>query len=754
VCDPGYDSVFIQRVAGSCPAAASGDWAGINASAASTLMSTTIGFDDGLTVTGGALHYAGGSMHDIAGNAIAVSGSALSVTNVTFSRIGHDAIDGTSSGSTELITDNQFDHVGGVAINLQNAQADLERNVFTNDGSPAVKTSGAPVTLQCSSIQSGGVVGDGALVVKENDFAAAVGITAPAGANAENNWWGQGTGPNGQLSGGLTVTSYFTTQNPTATITTTGKPSTTQTLDPVKSDGSLGTGLVQATLAFSRNMNPEVGLPAVSYTTSPVAFTTGVWDPNDPRSWVGTAPIDSSLAPNGTHTVSASGAHDCVPDPLHNVMTGASNTFTADTTTLPTVSTSASDLLGAHSAQLHGHIDPAGWATGTLHSGQFLLTNLASPLDVHLVPTPPLAGKGVSTDVAAVATGLLESSTYSVQLQVPSVNGTAVEPTADIVTTTGLASQVLFTTQPLPSAQAGASFSATATTEDSLGKVVHDFAGTVSVALTSAGTATLSGGANQSVVNGVVNFASLSVDKTGSYTLTATGNPVLIPAISTGITIQPGAATQLAFAAQPPATPTSGATLSSAVVVSIEDSLNNVVTGDSATQVTVALTGANGATLSGTKLQTVVNGVASFADLSVDKTGSYTLTATSSPLLTSAMSGSFTIQPGLATQLVFTTEPSGVATAGAAFAQQPVVSLEDAAGNVVTTDSSSVVTLTWIGGDPLAALLCTTNPIVVTNGVAAFAGCAIDKAGTGYRLNATSTLPILGPVSSTDLTVS
>ena len=256
VCDSGYDSVFIQRVAGSCPAPASGNWAGITASGGSTLTSTTIGFDDGLTVTGGALQFAGGAMHDISRSAIVVSGSPLSVTNVVFSRVGNDAIDSTNGGSADTITDDQFDHVGGVAINLQNAQADVERNVFTNDASPAVKTSGAPVTLACSSIQSGGVSGDAGLVVKENDFVATVGVTAPAGASAENNWWGQATGPNGQLSGGLTVTSYFATQNPSATIAITGKPSATQTLDPVKSDGSLGTGLVQATLTFSRNMNP------------------------------------------------------------------------------------------------------------------------------------------------------------------------------------------------------------------------------------------------------------------------------------------------------------------------------------------------------------------------------------------------------------------------------------------------------------------------------------------------------------------
>src|SRR6202171_4073168 len=368
-CDAGYDSVFIQKVSGSCPAPASGDWAGIKASAASTLTNTAIGFDDGLMVTGGALQFAGGAMHDIAHNAIVVSGSPLSVTHVVFTNVGNDAIDSTNSGSPDTITDNQFDHVGGVAINLQNAQADLERNVFTNDASPAVKTTGAPVVLQCSSIQSGGVSGDAGLVVKENDFAAGIGVSAPNTAKAEDNWWGQTTGPSGQLSGGVTVTKYFATQNPTATIDITGKPSATQPLDPVKSNGSLGTGLVQATLTFSRKMNPEAALPAVSYASSQIDFT-GTWNSNDPRTWVGKAPIDSSLAATGRHPVSASGAHDCVPDLLHNVMTAASNTFAADTTTLPIVTNNApADLIGAHGARVHGRIEPKGWATGGTQSG-------------------------------------------------------------------------------------------------------------------------------------------------------------------------------------------------------------------------------------------------------------------------------------------------------------------------------------------------------------------------------------------------
>jgi len=860
VCDAGYDTVFIQKASGSCPAAASGDWAGINATAASVLTSTTIGFDDGLTVTGGALQFADGAMHDIARNAIVVSGSSLSVTNVVFSRVGNDAIDSTNSGSADTITDDQFDHVGGVAINLQNAQADVERNVFTNDATPAVKTNGAPVTLACSSIQSGGVSGDAGLVVKENDFVAGVGVTAPAGASAENNWWGQATGPSGQLSGGLAVTNYFATQNPSATIATTGKPSVTQTLDPVKSDGSLGTGLVQATLTFSRNMNPEAALPSVSYASSPVAFT-GAWKSNDPRTWVGTAPIDSTLAATGTHIVSANGAHDCVPDLLHNLMTPASNTFAADTSTLPLVTINApADLLGAHGARLHGRIDPNGWATGAAESGQFVVTNLANPFDQHTYATPPVADKTTPLAFTLTITGLNPAATYGYQLQVPGPNGTASQTTLDTLTTTALASKVVFTSSPPASTQAGATFSATATTEDPSSNVVNDFAGNVTVALTVPGSATLSGTLTQPVVNGVANFGDLSVNKTGSYTLTATSSPVLTSAISNSFAIQPGPAAQLAFSVQPPATPTAGATLTPAIQVSIEDSLNNVVIGDSATQVTVALTSANGATLSGTTNQTAANGVASFGDLSVNKTGSYTLTATSSPVLTSAISSTFAVQPGAATklaftvqppttptagatltpatqvsiedslnnvvigdsatqvtvaltnangatlsgttidtaangvasfadlsvdkigsytltatsnpaltpaisssfaiqlgpptQLAFTVQPSSTAAAGTAFAQQPVVSVKDAGGNVVTTDNSTSVTLTFTGGDPSAILSCTTNPVTVSNGVATFADCSISKGSvTPYQLTASGTSPALGPVSSTSVTV-
>jgi hypothetical protein len=292
----------------------------------------------------------------------------------------------------------------------------------------------------------------------------------------------------------------------------------------VKSNGSLGTGLVHATLTFSRNMKPEATLPSVSYASSPVSFN-GQWKSNDPRTWSGDAPIDSSLASNTTHTVSAAGAHDCVPDPLHNLMTpvSTSNTFVADTTTLPTVTVPApADLIGAGSARLYGHIAPNGWATGALHSGQFVLTNAANPLEQHTYLTPPLADKSTPLDFTLVVSGLSKSTTYTYQLLVPSVNGTATQTTADSVTTTAPAKLVV-TSSPATPIAAGSPFSVTVQVQDQSGHLVIDDTSNVTLAIgTNPSAGTMGGTSTVAAVGGVASFTALSIDKAGNgYSLNA-----------------------------------------------------------------------------------------------------------------------------------------------------------------------------------------------------------------------------------------
>jgi hypothetical protein len=128
-----------------------------------------------------------------------------------------------------------------------------------------------------------------------------------------------------------------------------------------------------------------------------------------------------------------------------------------------------------------------------------------------------------------------------------------------------------------------------------------------------------------------------------------------------------------------------------------------------------------------------VAGVATFAGCNIDQVGDYTLTATDGTL-TSAQSQTFSIVAGAPAQLAFTAQPSDSAS-GVAFASQPQVTVEDSAGNPVTTDSSSVtLALTPPAGG--ASLVCATNPLPAVFGVATFAGCSIDKAGS-YTLTAT-----------------
>ena len=171
----------------------------------------------------------------------------------------------------------------------------------------------------------------------------------------------------------------------------------------------------------------------------------------------------------------------------------------------------------------------------------------------------------------------------------------------------------------------------------------------------------------------------------------------------------------------------------------MQDASNNTVTTSSAT-VNVAITTNPGAgTLSGTVAINATNGVATFSDLWIDKVGTgYKLTMTSTGL-TSAVSSTFNVTAGAATQLGYTAMSNG-GTGGVTWTTQPKVAIQDVYGNTVTTATATVTLAITSGtGTSGAALTCTANPKATTSGVVTFAACKIDKAGTGYTLTATAT---------------
>ena len=273
--------------------------------------------------------------------------------------------------------------------------------------------------------------------------------------------------------------------------------------------------------------------------------------------------------------------------------------------------------------------------------------------------------------------------------------------------------------------------------EDSGGNVVTTATNAVTLAIASqpGNGATLTCTTNpKGAAAGVASFAGCQiVGQSGSYTLNATATG-LATDTTTSFTIGVGAATQVAFTTQPGGG-ANGATWNTQPVVSVEDSGGNVVTG-ATNSITLALgtQPVGGGTLAcTTNPKAAAAGVATFSGCKITgKSGAYTLTATAAGLAT-ATSNPLTISAGAATQLVFTTQPGGGAN-GAAFGTQPVVAIEDASGNVATTNTSNVTLSIASQPGTGATLTCTTNPKGAAAGVATFAGCQIVGQAGNYTL--------------------
>jgi hypothetical protein len=192
------------------------------------------------------------------------------------------------------------------------------------------------------------------------------------------------------------------------------------------------------------------------------------------------------------------------------------------------------------------------------------------------------------------------------------------------------ADHLVFTQQPSDTV-AGQSVSPAVTVAivDQFGNLLtYDNTDTVTVAIgTNPSGGTLSGTLTVTVSGGVATFGDLSIDLAGSgYTLVASSSG-LTGAASNSFAINPGIADHLVFLQQP--TNTSAGQTIAAVIVEVVDQFGNVVTSDNSDTVTVAIgNNPSGGTLSGTVTVTVVNGIATFGDLSIDSVGQgYTLHA-------------------------------------------------------------------------------------------------------------------------------
>lgn len=316
-------------------------------------------------------------------------------------------------------------------------------------------------------------------------------------------------------------------------------------------------------------------------------------------------------------------------------------------------------------------------------------------------------------------------------------------------TFTQITRSVSFSTQPSTSVTAGVALATQPVVQllDRVGNLNTSGTQTVTLSLTNPGSAVLGGTSSLAAVAGVATFAGLSVDLVGTYTFTASA-PSATSAVSSSFVVNTAAAARVAFTTQPSASTAANIAFAQQPVVSFQDAFGNTVS--SACAVTLSLTTGAG-TLVGTMTKTAVAGVADFAGLnlrintSVGGSG-YVLTATpqgACAAYTTGVSNAFTITlAGVPYELLLATAPSA-SPLNQVWSTQPVVQVLDVNGNLVSNDSSTVVTITKASG-PTGTLNGPVS-VQVVNGVATFTGLSIasnDPAQAGtYNLDINATNP-------------
>jgi uncharacterized protein YjdB len=306
---------------------------------------------------------------------------------------------------------------------------------------------------------------------------------------------------------------------------------------------------------------------------------------------------------------------------------------------------------------------------------------------------------------------------------------------ASFVVTARPATRLAYVQQPL-SAVAGSSLgTVTVELQDATGGRPKGQPAGITLAIgTNPGGGTLSGTLTEATVNGLATFTGLAIDRSGTgYTLTASATG-LTGATSDAFNITPGVASRVGFIVQPcPTGCVVALALQPAPLVAVTDGLGNTVTSSTATIAVKLLGGGAATSLGGTISVKAVNGVATFADLTVSAPGTGLTLRAESAQLTPGTSAAFSITSG--PRLFFSAQPPPSLAAGAVLASVQV-QLQDAQGGRLAT--AGVPVMVALG--PSGTLNGTRTRVTDANGVATFDDLSVAASvGTTYALSATAT---------------
>ncbi len=265
------------------------------------------------------------------------------------------------------------------------------------------------------------------------------------------------------------------------------------------------------------------------------------------------------------------------------------------------------------------------------------------------------------------------------------------------------ASALFYTTQPSAAAVAGANLATQPTIEvrDAFGNVNDNVTDLITLsAFTDSGCTSASGGTfNQTAANlstGSVTFANTNHETMETIYIRATGGGYTA-ACSTNVVVDHGTATQLVVDTQPSAAVVAGVNLATQPVIGVQDAYGNI--NDNVTDtITLSAFTDSGCTTTpsiGTFNATptaLSTGAVTFAGVNHQKMETIYIKATGGGY-TAACTANVVVDHAAGSQLVYATSPSAAAVAGTTLAQQPVIELHDAFGNLAN-DATPTVTLT------------------------------------------------------------
>lgn len=300
----------------------------------------------------------------------------------------------------------------------------------------------------------------------------------------------------------------------------------------------------------------------------------------------------------------------------------------------------------------------------------------------------------------------------------------------------GAPAALAIVTQPAATARSGVALARQPTVRlvDSRGNVVPQSGVVITAAIVSGPAGgTLTGSAVASTDNnGVATFTGLTLTgPAGSYLLGFGGSG--LPGVSsTPIALAAGAGAGLSLTTQPSSFAANATVFAQQPVVQLRDAAGNPVT-QANVVVTASIQTGNALLVGGTTITTDASGVAAFANLAITgPTGPRTLLFASTGYVP-VVSGTVTVSPGPASQVVMVVQPSGSAQSGVVFPQQPVVRLLDVSDNPVS-QAGTAITATLASGPAGGALGGTTAATTDANGVAGYSSLSVTGPPGAYTL--------------------